>query len=77
MSFPDLRTFLDCLESRGELVRVRAEVDPDQDVTIIQHRVLERQGPALLFERVKGSPYRMVTNLYGTPSRVALSLIHI
>ncbi len=74
MNFPDLRTFLDCLESRGELVRVRTEVDPDQDVTIIQHRVLEQQGPALLFERVKDSPYRMVTNLYGTPKRVELAL---
>ncbi len=70
MSFPDLRSFLDHLEANGDLVRVSAEVDPDQDVTIIQHRVLQAGGPALLFERVKGSPYRLVSNLFGTPGRV-------
>jgi len=71
MIFPDLRAFLDHLQAKGDLVRVRAEVDPDQDVTIIQHRVLAAGGPALLFERVKGSPYRLVSNLFGTPGRVA------
>ncbi len=71
MSFPDLRSFLRHLEAAGQLARVRCEVDPDQEVTIIQHRVLAAGGPALLFERVKGSPYRLVTNLFGTPGRVA------
>ncbi|MEI7900144.1 MAG: UbiD family decarboxylase [bacterium] len=70
MSFLDLRTFIRCLEQRGELVRVKAEVDPDQDITIIQHRVLAANGPALLFEKVKGSPYRVVSNLFGTAARV-------
>ncbi len=73
MSFMDLRSYLRHLESRGELVRVRAEVDPDQDVTIIQHRVLAASGPALLFESVKGSPYRLVTNLFGTRRRVEMA----
>jgi UbiD family decarboxylase len=71
VSFPDLRSFLDYLEAKGDLARIRAEVDPDQDVTIIQHRVLAAGGPALLFERVKGSPYRLVSNLFGTPARVS------
>jgi len=71
VSFVDLRSFLRHLEAAGDLVRVAAEVDPDQDVTIIQHRVLAADGPALLFERVKGSPYRLVTNLFGSPRRVA------
>ena len=71
MSFPDLRSFLAHLEAQGQLARVRAEVDPDQDVTILQHRVLAAGGPALLFENVKGSPYSLVTNLFGTPERVA------
>ena len=71
MSFPDLRAFLRHLEAEGDLVRISAEVDPDQEVTIIQHRVLAAAGPALLFERVKGSPYRLATNLFGTPGRVA------
>jgi UbiD family decarboxylase len=74
MSFPDLRGFLRHLETVGQLARVKVEVDPDQEVTIIQHRVLGRQGPALLFEHVKGSPYRLVSNLFGTPGRVEMAL---
>lgn len=73
MSPTDLRSFLRLLEVRGLLARVAAEVDPNQEVTIIQHRVLAQGGPALLFEKVKGSPYRLATNLFGTPERVALA----
>lgn len=72
--FPDLRSFIRHLEGTGELVRVAVEVDPNQEVTVIQHRVLAAGGPALLFERIKGSPYRMVTNLFGTPQRVRTAL---
>jgi UbiD family decarboxylase len=71
--YPDLRAFIDDLEHRGQLIRVQAEVDPDQEVTVIQHRVIAAGGPALLFERVKGSPHRLVTNLFGTYRRVALA----
>ena len=70
MSFNDLRSFIDHLESKGDLVRITREVNPDQEITIIQHRVLAAGGPALLFENVKGSPYRLVSNLFGTPERV-------
>jgi UbiD family decarboxylase len=73
MSLPDLRSFLNLLEAQGELVRISCEVDPDQEIPLIQHRVLAAGGPALLFERVKGSPYRLVSNLYGTPRRVELA----
>lgn len=73
MSAPDLRQFLSRLEAAGELARVKTEVDPDQDITIIQHRLLAEQGPAVLFERVKGSPFRLASNLYGTPRRVELA----
>ena len=71
--YTDLRCFIQELERRGLLVRIKAEVDPNQEITIIQHRVLATQGPALLFERVKGSPYRVVSNLFGTRQRVALA----
>ena len=68
--FPDLRTFLHDLESDGDLVRVTEPVDPVEEVTVIQHRVLPPGGPALLFENVEGSSYRLATNLFGTPRRV-------
>ena len=72
MSYTDLRSFIRHLETIGDLVRVKAEVDPDQELTVIQHRVIANAGPALLFENVKGSPYRIVSNLFGTPKRVEL-----
>lgn len=69
----NLRLFLDQLEAAGELARIPVEVDSDQDITIIQHRLLATGGPALLFERVKGSPYRLASNLYGTQRRVEMA----
>jgi UbiD family decarboxylase len=71
MSFPDLASFVRELEAGGQLVRIREEVDPNLEVTVIQHRVLAQKGPALLFENVKGSGIRLVTNLFGTQARVA------
>lgn len=73
MSFVDLRAFLAHLEKTGDLARIRARVDPNQEMTIIQHRVMANGGPALLFENVAGSPYRVVTNLFGTRRRTDLT----
>ncbi len=70
----DLRQFISTLEAGGDLVRVSEEVDPDQEITIIQHIVQAAGGPALLFENVKGSPYRILSNAYGTPARVEMAL---
>lgn len=70
----DLREWVAELERRGDLIRVQAEVDPDQEITVIQHLVLNAGGPALLFERVKGSPHRILSNAFGTPSRVEAAL---
>ncbi len=70
MPFIDLRTFLNHLEAAGDLARIHVPVDPDQEITVIQHRVMAQNGPALLFEKVKGSPYRLASNLFGTPQRV-------
>ncbi|WP_295438304.1 4-hydroxy-3-polyprenylbenzoate decarboxylase [uncultured Thiodictyon sp.] len=74
MKYADLRDFIDQLESRGELKRVRAEVDPYLEVTEICDRTLRAGGPALLFERPKGSRIPLLGNLFGTPKRVALGM---
>ena len=71
--YTDLRAFIDDLDRRGQLARVKTQVDPHQEINIIHHRVIAAGGPALLFENVKGSPYRLVSNLFGTPQRVALA----
>ncbi len=74
MQYRDLRDFIQQLERRGELKRISMEVDPVLEITEIADRTLRAGGPALLFERVKGSPYPLLANLFGTPDRVALGM---
>src|SRR5919107_2677427 len=66
----NLRSFLDLLARERDLVHVEAEVDPCLELAEVHRRVIERGGPALFFERVKGSPYPVVTNLFGTDRRI-------
>lgn len=68
--YPDLRGFLDDLRRAGELVEVTAEVDPELEAAEVHRRVIAAGGPALLFRRVKGCDFPLVTNLFGTASRV-------
>jgi UbiD family decarboxylase len=69
---PNLRTFLDLLTRENEIVTIEAEVDPYLEAAEIHRRVIERGGPALLFKRVKGSGYPVVTNLFGIQRRIDL-----
>ena len=73
MSFPDLRAFLDQLRRDRDLVVVDAEVDADQEVAEIHRRVIAAGGPALLFTRVRGASFPLVTNLFGTARRAELA----
>ncbi|WP_429841896.1 UbiD family decarboxylase [Brevibacillus sp. FIR094] len=57
------------LEKHGHLVRIREEVDPYLEMAAIHLKVYEAGGPALLFENVKGSKFRAVSNLFGTIER--------
>lgn len=57
------------LESHGHLVRVQEEIDPNLELAEVHRRVYQAGGPAILFERVKGSPFPAVSNLYGTMDR--------
>ncbi|HEU5283863.1 MAG TPA: UbiD family decarboxylase, partial [Burkholderiales bacterium] len=74
MKYRDLRDFLAGLESRGELKRVTATVDPCLEMTEICDRVLKAGGPALLFEKPKGLSMPVLGNLFGTVRRVALGM---
>ncbi len=66
----NLRSFLDLLRRENDLVTVDCEVDPYLEVAEIHRRVIERGGPALLFRKVKGSGFPVVTNLFGTKKRI-------
>ena len=70
---PSLRTFLDRLHRENEIVTIKAEVDPYLELAEIHRRVISEGGPALLFKRVKGSRYPVVTNLFGTERRIDLA----
>ena len=72
--YQDLRDFVAQLEQRGELKRIRAEIDPLLEMTEICDRTLRAGGPALLFEKPKGHAMPVLGNLFGTPQRVALGM---
>lgn len=74
MKYKDLRDFITLLEKRDLLKRIRYPVDPHLEMTEISDRVLRSGGPALLFENPVGSDIPVLTNLFGTPERVALGM---
>lgn len=57
------------LEKNGHLVRIKEEVDPYLEMAAIHMRVHAQKGPALLFEKVKGSRFRAASNIFGTIDR--------
>jgi len=57
------------LEKHGHLIRIQEEVDPNLEMAAIHLRVFENNGPAILFENVKGSKYRAVSNVFGSVER--------
>ena len=69
----DLRSFLSLLESENNLLTIEEEVDPYLEIAEIHRRVIQNQGPALLFTKVKGSSFPVVTNLFGTATRLELA----
>ena len=69
MPYASLEDCLLDLEKTGQLIRVKEEVDPDLEMASIQLKVYEAQGPALLFEKVKGTRFRAASNIFGTLER--------
>ena len=74
MQYQDLREFISELEKQGELKRISTLVDANLEITEICRRTLDKQGPALLFENVKGSDIPVLANLFGTTRRVAMAM---
>jgi len=68
-----LGEFVALLRREREIVEIDAPVDPYLEIAEIHRRVIDRQGPAIVFRNVKGSPYPVVTNLFGTTHRVDLA----
>ncbi|MCX7596126.1 MAG: UbiD family decarboxylase [Fischerella sp.] len=70
----DLRGFIKLLEEKGQLRRITAPVDPDLEIAEISNRILQKGGPALLFENVKGSSIPVAINLMGTLERICWAM---
>jgi UbiD family decarboxylase len=76
----DLRDWISYLDSKDQLKRIATRVDWDQEMGAIVRKVSAKEGPALLFENIKGYPKkgslcsRLFTNGMGSKSRVAMAL---
>jgi len=74
MKYRDLRDFMNALERCGELRRVSEPVSTRLEMTAVSDFVLRRNGPALWFQQPEGYKISALTNLFGTPKRVALGM---
>jgi 4-hydroxy-3-polyprenylbenzoate decarboxylase len=69
MAYSSLEACLLDLERKGQLLRIKEEVDPYLEMAAIHLRIYEQKGPAILFEKVKGSKFRAASNIFGTLER--------
>ena len=69
MAYSSLEACLLDLERTGQLLRIKEEVDPYLEIAAIHLRIFEQKGPAILFEKVKGSKFRAASNIFGTLER--------
>lgn len=76
MAYRDLRNFINLLEKRGLLQRIKAEVDPLLEISEITDRMSKSPngGKALFFENVKGYSFPVAANLFGSFERMCLAL---
>ncbi|CAM3048297.1 UbiD family decarboxylase [Paenibacillus sediminis] len=73
MSYQNLRQWIEVLRKENDLAIIDVPVDPYLELAEIHRRVIEEGGPALLFTNVKGTPFPVATNLFGTSRRVDLA----
>lgn len=69
MGYESLQACVVELEKRGELVRVPDRLDPFLELAEVQRRIFAAGGPALLFEKVQGTRFPCLSNLFGTRKR--------
>ena len=74
MAYDDLRGFIRALETQGELKRIPFEVDPHLEITEFADRSVKTGGPALLFEKPKGSAVPLLINAFASERRMQIAL---
>lgn len=74
MAYADLREYVDALEERGKLKRVKKEVDKDWELAAVCRQLFKKippqKRPALIFENVKGSSIAVVAGVLGASREV-------
>lgn len=68
----NLRSFMEDLEGRGDLLRVEDEVSPKFEIAAAL-RALD-SGPAILFNKVKGFDYKVIGGVCGRRDRICRAL---
>ncbi len=74
MAYDDLREFVKALEKEKELKRIGVEVSPELEITEFADRSVKRGGPALLFEKPKGSNIPVLINAFASMRRMEIAL---
>src|ERR1022692_1693762 len=74
MAYRDLREFIRALEEKGELKRIRVEVDPILEITEFADRAVKNGGPALLFEKPKGYRVPVLINAFASMRKMEIAL---
>lgn len=74
MAYKDLRELIEVLEKKHLLRRIKTEVSAELEITEILDRTVKSNGPALLFENVKGYKIPVFANAFGTMERMCLAL---
>src|SRR5437762_1729395 len=74
MPYDDLRDFIRALEKAGELKRIPFPVDPHLEITEFADRSVKSGGPALLFEKPKGSSVPVLINAFASMRRMEIAL---
>ncbi|MFT3750897.1 MAG: menaquinone biosynthesis decarboxylase [Agriterribacter sp.] len=75
MAYRNQQEFINALEKAGELVRIKAFVDPKLEIAEITDRISKSNngGKALLFEKT-GSDFPVLMNAYGSKKRMCMAL---
>src|SRR5271165_5264064 len=74
MAYSDLRDFIAALEKKHELKRIAFEVDPYLEITEFADRAVKNGGPALLFEKPKGSSIPVLINSFASMKKMEIAL---
>ena len=73
MAYSGLTGFINALQEKDELIRIKSFVDPVLEITEITDRVTKSGGKALLFEN-NGTDFPVLINAFGSDDRMAMAI---